>query len=555
MAKDTLYVEADDEITVVIDKVTTAKNKVVALVLPKRATVFQSVVNMKLLQRAAKESQKNLVLISSEDAIRSIAGVAGLHVASSLNSKPEIPKRAIKAPAETTIAVDDTVAEKPNAVGAAAVAATTAKALADAHEDDVIKMDEEPELPKSASVTDEPIEKSVKKGKFKVPDFTSFKIKLLVGLGVIVLLIGGWVYGFVIAPKAKVIINAETSRTTVGYEFTANAGAAQVDLDNRTLPAKLVEITKENKVTIPTTGEKNKGDKATGTMVVTNCNKEDESISVAVGTVFSAGGLNFVATDAAVVAASNFTGSGICKKDKSVSVHVAASDPGAKYNVSAKTYSTSDSDLSGEGSAMTGGSDNIVKIVSADDLKNAASQLKGNSSAEASADLQKQLSDQNQRPLEQTLEEGTPAQKNSATEGAEATELTVTQTVTYKMLGVSQEDMVKLLDAQIQAQMKKDNVNKNVRNNGLDKVALRLVNKASTEQQIIGVQTVATLGPEFDIESIKTNAAGKKRGDIEKMIEAQDSVRSVDVVYSPAWVTTTPKSAKKITVEVNEVQN
>ena len=48
--KDTIYIEADDEITAVIDKVVNAKSEIVAVVLPKRAVVFQSVVNMRLLK-------------------------------------------------------------------------------------------------------------------------------------------------------------------------------------------------------------------------------------------------------------------------------------------------------------------------------------------------------------------------------------------------------------------------------------------------------------------------------------------------------------------------
>ena len=62
-----------------------------ALVLPKRATVFQSVVNMKLLKRAADGEKKNAVLITSEAALLPLAGIAGLHVAKTLNSKPAIP--------------------------------------------------------------------------------------------------------------------------------------------------------------------------------------------------------------------------------------------------------------------------------------------------------------------------------------------------------------------------------------------------------------------------------------------------------------------------------
>jgi len=64
---------------------------VVALVLPKRAPVLQSIVNMKLLKRTADTADKNLVLITSETGLLPLAGAVGLHVASTPNSKPNIP--------------------------------------------------------------------------------------------------------------------------------------------------------------------------------------------------------------------------------------------------------------------------------------------------------------------------------------------------------------------------------------------------------------------------------------------------------------------------------
>ncbi|HVA11043.1 MAG TPA: hypothetical protein VNG32_02650, partial [Candidatus Dormibacteraeota bacterium] len=89
--KATIYIDIDDEITGIIDKLQGSKGKVVALVLPKRATVFQSIVNMKLLKRAADAEKKNAVLITSETGLLPLAGMAGIHVAKTLNSKPEIP--------------------------------------------------------------------------------------------------------------------------------------------------------------------------------------------------------------------------------------------------------------------------------------------------------------------------------------------------------------------------------------------------------------------------------------------------------------------------------
>ena len=61
--KDTIYIDVDEEITGIIDKIQESDKKVVALVLPKRASVFQSIVNLKLLKRAAEKNSQNLVLI------------------------------------------------------------------------------------------------------------------------------------------------------------------------------------------------------------------------------------------------------------------------------------------------------------------------------------------------------------------------------------------------------------------------------------------------------------------------------------------------------------
>src|ERR1700748_992884 len=86
--KEKIYVDVDDEITAIIDKVDTAKGKVVALVLPKRCPVLQSVVNMKLLKRTADNNGKNLVLITNEAGLMPLAGATGLYVASTPTSRP-----------------------------------------------------------------------------------------------------------------------------------------------------------------------------------------------------------------------------------------------------------------------------------------------------------------------------------------------------------------------------------------------------------------------------------------------------------------------------------
>ncbi|MGH7237551.1 MAG: hypothetical protein ACREGF_03385, partial [Candidatus Saccharimonadales bacterium] len=90
-SKDVIYLDVDDEITSIIDKVRSSKQKIVALVLPKRATMLQSSVNMKLLKRASDQAKKQLVLITTEASLLPLAGLVGLYAARNLQSKPEIP--------------------------------------------------------------------------------------------------------------------------------------------------------------------------------------------------------------------------------------------------------------------------------------------------------------------------------------------------------------------------------------------------------------------------------------------------------------------------------
>src|SRR5579859_3048113 len=90
-AKETVYVDPEDEITTIIDKVEAAKSSAVALVLPKRTSALKSTVNMRLLARRTEKAGKKLILVTSEAALLPLAGVAGVPVAKNLQSQPEIP--------------------------------------------------------------------------------------------------------------------------------------------------------------------------------------------------------------------------------------------------------------------------------------------------------------------------------------------------------------------------------------------------------------------------------------------------------------------------------
>ncbi len=553
MAKGTVYIEADDEITTVIDKVLSAKEEIVAVVLPKRATVFQSVVNLKLLKKASEEAKKRVVLISSEPAIESISAVVGMHIAQSLSSKPYVPKRA-------KLLGSETITSKELDVVDVGTVETPEEAVPadDKPQSDTIELDN------TQSVAEELPEgtlalagsaKVVKKKRFKIPDFSSFRLRMGLGITAVVLLIVGWVFGFVILPKASITINTDTSSQPVSMDFIARADITEINLETGELPAKKAEISKEDKVTVPATGEKNVGEKASGEAKFSGkiCGTPGVPDDVPAGTGISSNGKTYITLEDVSFSFASIGGG--CINFTGDTVGISAQASGANFNVGSGTSFAvaGRSDATAVGSA-SGGTDAVVKVVSDDDVNKAKEQLKGIATAAAITELNQNLTSQQLQALPETMEESAPVVKTSIAVDAEAPEVTVTQTVKYSMLGVSSSELGSLLDNRITKSLE-GQADKNVRSNGLDAAVYRLTARTSVDNQTITLDTIAILGPEFDENAIRNEVAGKKRGDIEKMLESRDGVRSVGVEYSPFWITTTPKSADKIKIIINEVEN
>ncbi|PLS80971.1 hypothetical protein CYG49_03505, partial [Candidatus Saccharibacteria bacterium] len=90
MKKDVIYIDIEDDITSIIERVKGASAKIVALVPPKRIGVLQSAVNLKLLQKAAAGVGKRVVLITSDQSLAALAAGVKIPVAKNLQSRPEI---------------------------------------------------------------------------------------------------------------------------------------------------------------------------------------------------------------------------------------------------------------------------------------------------------------------------------------------------------------------------------------------------------------------------------------------------------------------------------
>ncbi len=542
--KDTIYIDIDDEITSIIDKVVSSNKKIVALVLPKRASVLQSVVNMRLLKRASDEAGKSLVLITSEASVMPLAGAVGLYTAKTLQSKPFIPDSGVVAATTEDLTYpdnDDVDTSKP--VGE----------LAGSPEEEAIEVDNDDNEKSSTSsgatkVKDKKPKKDKKNKKFKIPNFDTFRKKLFLGLGIFILLAVGWYFAFYVMPKAKIVIKTDTTTTNVDVTFTADPAVKTVDQENKIVPAVVKESKKTSTQKVATTGEKNLGDKAKGSMIVTNCINDGESHTLPAGSAFSSGQFTFVTNEAVTLEPALFSGSN-CKSDEfglSETVGVTASTGGGSYNLSARTYTAAVSGITGSGSNMTGGTDKIVKVVSQQDVDTAKQKAsEQNNTDGVKAEIQSDLTKEGYVPITETYASGEPVTTSTPAVGTEANEVVVNVVVTHSMLGAQKDGIKKLIEDQANKEI--DPNKQMIIDDGMNGATYQVFDRQANGKTRLNVKSNVVAGPKLNADEIKKSVAGKRRGEAQEILK-QPGVQDVEVIYSPFWVAKIPKDVNKITV-------
>jgi hypothetical protein len=576
--KDVIYIDAEDEITTIIDKVKNSSSKLVALVMPKRSSVLQSTVNMKLLKRAADSAKKQMVLITGESSLLPLAGEIGLPVAKNLQSKPEIPiiDEAAEHEFDELLKIEEPGSEKD--FDPKAVADKPVGALAGLDDDKAAKQPAKPELtprpiPLASSDQiddsieldngdDEPDEeddgktgKKPKNKKLRVPDFNKFRLRLTLAVLLIIVLIVGWILANDILPKAKITVYTNTSGVNVSLPLNLSTTASSVNTAQLIVPALVQTTSKAESATVPTTGQENEGNSATGSVTMDAC----ETGVVPVGSVqgvpagiaiTNSNGVTFITQTS-----TSFTGKGhTCPNGQigdnfvaTQATEVTAQNPGTSYNIGPSSFTVSGrSDVTATSSAaMSGGTDNIVQTVSQGDINSATQKLATIDTTSVKSALETALTSAGSYPIPATFNASTPTTATSSNVGAQANTVTVTQTTSFTMLGVQKSSLNQLIANAVDQQINPST--QAIFNDGLAGATFTSSNQSATAAQV-NLTTTATVGPNLNATELKSLVAGKKTGDVESLLSGYTGVTKVSVHYSPFWVSSTPKKTSKITI-------
>ncbi|MDR0957270.1 MAG: hypothetical protein LBM09_01680 [Candidatus Nomurabacteria bacterium] len=560
--RDTVYIDTDDDITSIIEKVSESENSVVALVPPKRIGALQSVVNLKLLLKAAKTNRKKIALVTTDKALLSLAAGLRIPVAKSLTAQSEL----LDIP-DMDDSDDDVINGKDVAVGDLARITGDEKirrndsredkeisaAVAAIETDDKIKNDID------ADGTPDDKQKTKSKDKRKnVPNFDKFRRILFIGGGLAVLLVAFLVWAIGFAPRATITIATKTRSVAIDGTITLSSNSA-TNIDENQIQPVLKQIKKSETMEFDATGEKEVGEKAKGKVIIKNCIEPFNDITLKAGTILTdkGSGLKFaldtdISIPKAIVSGNLQIGIKCTKAGESKPVGVTAVNIGEEYNISGTK------DLSVDGgynatpqAAFSGGTKKTIKVVTEADLATVSESLK--------VKFNDDIKESTKKELESQMGDSVMAIDGSFTDtfgevgvkpeiGAEVEsgKATATLETTYVMMGIPNSDLENWLTIQIEnkADINEKNPQK-IYDTGLKQAKFDFNN----DTKILRIRTnEAKIGVVLDENEIKKNAVGKQSGVIAADLEKISGVENATVEFSPFWVSTAP-SVDKITVK------
>ncbi len=281
---------------------------------------------------------------------------------------------------------------------------------------------------------------------FKIPIGHKFYFSL--GLLVLLLLVLGAVYFFFTYTlvKAKLTLIVDPQVFEQEKEVSLNPEITTPSIVDNEIPAKFLIVEVSANKTIPTTGKKIVGDKASG--VVTVYNKTTSSRVFAKGTKITAKNLTFTFDEQVEIPAASEALEGLTYGK--AQVRVTAGKIGPEGNLPAQTeftiedFSTA-SYIGRNEEAFSGGTSREVSSVVAKDQENLLTQLKAELKEAAQKELLAKLTE-GEKLLEELIEGEVVERKFSTEVDQEAKELSLNLTMKYQGVTYQEKDFVTLLE-------------------------------------------------------------------------------------------------------------
>jgi hypothetical protein len=588
----TIYLDLDDEVTSVIDRLSGVSEQDITLVIPKNAIVLQSAVNLKLLKRAAERLKKNLLVVTRDETGLALALRAGINVRTTLSGKT-IDASMIKQSRPSVATIHEMVSEdlaptktrqEAQEVRVATYVemqpdetSTTSKSSSLPQTNEPQRVSPDPDRVRKGATTNVRSAVSVKFEQLKEVASRTFKkkpgansrtravaarasesgssrIRLLpkvplkpVIIPAAILLVVAFLGMTFIFASAEVRITPKTQKASIDLEATATAQPAP---GTKEITGTIVELAREGKKSVVPSGHTDTGTKATGSVTISNT-FSDKPQSFGVNTrLQSAGGQVFLLTAQVTVPGAKINKGKL--EAGTASASVVAEKFGEEYNIApgALTFIDLPPDqqqgiTATSAAAMVGGTKKQVKVLASKDVDDAKAAVSGELGPTLLAELKGKL-----QPEEEILDGASSVEtsgvKSSVAIGAELPEGTeqVDVTLTVKVRAVvdrpheikslAAEELKKTLPAN-QALLEEQEPEVTWAFKSVDFKQQKMIVSVHVEKQ-----SVFTL----DSEAIKAQLTGKKESEAREYLSSLPEVAEVKLRLSPVWRSRLPGMGK-----------
>lgn len=483
-----IYLEPDEEITSVIDKLSSISDRSVAVVVPKNSSLFQSLINLKLLSKEAQKQDKKIALISTNKVGQRLAAQVGLTTYNSLGAVGPISESTANVSTTPSVIEEDEIVDgvrvhRYRPVANSDIVDTSAlteeeqnnlptvgpeiddlPAEVDEKEDSIVTTEKKATSQKPI-VVERVVEKIVEKPAAKTDDigiktekevaegaavmvsaddvaepphdlppvisrgFTREREPFVMPwrsvIAATVLLIIAAALIFVFLPRATATITFPAKADNQTLTLTAQTAGDGTDLN---MAGTVLTSQKEVSKSFSATGKKDIGTKATGTITLYN-NYTGSPISLAAGTTLSVNSNNF-SLNSAVTIPGITVAPGPKLVPGQVSAAITAVLAGSDANVTNATFviKGQPSSVNGSGST-TGGVSKQVTVLTQADIDGAINDLKTQANTQALSDLQGKLN--GQTLLDGSTWQAAPKQTVTNVAGDQVDTATATYTVEY----------------------------------------------------------------------------------------------------------------------------
>ena len=572
----TIYLNADDEINFIINKIEKCEAKEITLIIPENAVILQNLINLKVLRMNAKEFEKNISIVTIDegyfeadnkirDQASSIKDLISKSDAdeklnldegnkSSSNINVSVAKNLESKKSENKIKMRDIIEKKE---------VNVENAVKEIREEDSLQQKEFDQSKIEGANNNKNIninkandfEKSKKqsRNKIKINLLPSLSSKFFAGFIVVCFFTTLVILGFVL-PKADLVITLKTEALTYDFEFVADELIDKIDSVSNRIPSEKVEITNEESGDYPATGKKHVTEKATGKIIIYNeCSTGAQSL-VANTRFLSKEGKIFRIKK-------SITMTGFTKpEDKvipgSAIAEVVAEEPGESYNIGGTSFTIPKlQELNSwkfsclyarSEQAMSGGVDKEVLSLSDSDYLT------------AKENLIKIVKEKNEKEFaDETLSEYVFLEYLEESEevkiiddikvGDIVDNFQMTVLVKSTALLVTKENLNNLIDEKISSGLS----NKIELVGGSRSYEIGKVNKDENGKISIPVFVSQNSITKIDIDKIKNEIAGKNELELRKYFVNINGIKSTDVGFWPFWVKSIPSSLDKINITID----